>query len=139
MCNFYGDDAGNITPRLEAYVRARAEGGAAAIIMPASPFGKPGPARPALSDDSYEAGWKRLLAICHANDCRLIAQIHPAKAQAGRDPALLMPDAMPQEMIEEIIFGLCGVRKAGAGVWRGRCGNSRRACARGCAVSFAVL
>ena len=100
MCNFYGDDAGNITPRLEAYVRARAEGGAAAIIMPASPFGKPGPARPALSDDSYEAGWKRLLAICHANDCRLIAQIHPAKAQAGRDPALLMPDAMPQEMIE---------------------------------------
>ncbi len=39
MCNFYGDDEGNITPRLEAYVRARAEGGAAAIIMPASPFG----------------------------------------------------------------------------------------------------
>ncbi len=111
MCNFYGDDEGNITPRLEAYVRARAEGGAAAIIMPASPFGKPGPARPALSDDRYEAGWKRLLAICHENDCRLIAQIHPAKAQAGRDPALLMPDAMPQKMIEEIISGYAACAK----------------------------
>ena len=111
MCNFYGDDEGDITPRLEAYVRARAEGGAAAIIMPASPFGKPGPARPALSDDRYEAGWKRLLAICHENDCRLIAQIHPAKAQAGRDPALLMPDAMPQKMIEEIISGYAACAK----------------------------
>lgn len=111
MCNFYGDDEGNVTPRLEAYVRARAEGGAAAIVMPASPFGKPGPARPALSDDCYEAGWKRLLAICHACGCRLIAQIHPAKAQAGRDPALMMPDAMPREMIEEIVSGYAACAK----------------------------
>ena len=40
MCNFYGDDEGHITPRLDAYVRARAEGGAAAIILPSSPIGE---------------------------------------------------------------------------------------------------
>ena len=105
MCNFYGDDEGNITPRLERmFARGQRVAPRRLSCRQVRSVSR-GPARPALSDDRYEAGWKRLLAICHENDCRLIAQIHPAKAQAGRDPALLMPDAMPQEMIEEIISG----------------------------------
>lgn len=112
MCNFYCDEEGFVTPQLEAYVRERAQGGAAAIVMPGSPHGKPGPARPALSDARYSEGWGRLLAICRQEDCRLIVQIHPAKAQAGRDPSLLLPDNMPVAMIEEIVssYAACARR-----------------------------
>lgn len=112
MCNFYCDAEGFVTQQLKAYVRARAQGGAAAIIMPGSPHGKPGPARPALSSPRYYDGWRELAAICHAQGCRLIVQIHPAKAQAGRDPSLLLPDNMPQEMIREIIASYAACAKA---------------------------
>lgn len=112
MCNFYCDAEGFVTEQLKAYVRARAEGGAAAVIMPGSPHGKPGPARPALSSPRYYDGWRELAAICHAQDCRLIVQIHPAKAQAGRDPALLLPDNMPREMIREIVGSYAACAKA---------------------------
>ena len=118
MCHFYCDSEGFVTPQLKAYVRARAEGGAAAIILPGSPHGKPGPARAALSAPAYYAGWSELAQICHAQDCRLIVQIHPAKAQAGRDPSLLLPDNMPLEMICEIVdsYAACAraARRVGA-------------------------
>lgn len=112
MCNFYCDAEGFVTPQLKAFVRARVEGGAGAIIMPGSPHGKPGPARPALSDPKYYAGWRELRDICHARDCRLFVQIHPAKAQAGRDPSLLLPDNMPPELIEEIVSSYAACAKA---------------------------
>jgi len=118
MCNFYCDAEGFVTPQLKAYVRARVDGGAAAIVMPGSPHGKPGPARPALSDEKYCDGWRELAGVCHAQDCRLILQIHPAKAQAGRDPSLLLPDYMPQEMIREIVasYAACAKRARACGV-----------------------
>lgn len=112
MCNYYSDDEGFVTDQLKAYVRARAEGGTAAIIMPGSPHGKPSPARPALSDPRYNEGWKALRDICHAQDCRLFVQIHPAKAQAGRDPSLLLPDNMPEEMIREIVTSYAACARA---------------------------
>lgn len=112
MCNFYCDAEGFVTEQLKAYVRARAQGGAAAIIMPGSPHGKPGPARPALSSPRYYDGWRELAAICHEQDCRLIVQIHPAKAQAGRDPSLLLPDGMPREMIREIVASYAACARA---------------------------
>ena len=112
MCNFYCDDEGVVTPRLEAYVRARVQGGAAAVIMPGSPHGKPGPARPALSDPRYASGWRRLLDICREKGCRLIVQIHPAKAQAGRDPSVLLPDNMPREKIRQIVSSYAACARA---------------------------
>ncbi len=102
MCHFYCDDNGFVTEQLKAYVKARAAGGVGAIIMPGSPHGKPSAARPALSSEEYYPGWRALRDICHEYDCRLFVQIHPAKAQAGRDPSLMLPDNMPLEMIEEI-------------------------------------
>lgn len=118
MCNFYCDENGFVTDQLREYVRARVSGGAAAIVMPGSPHGKPGPARPALSDDKYCEGWKGLAALCHEKDCRLILQIHPAKAQAGRDPSLLLPDNMPVDMIREIVasYAACAKRARACGV-----------------------
>lgn len=118
MCNFYCDENGFVTDQLREYVRARVSGGAAAIVMPGSPHGKPGPARPALSDDKYCEGWRELAALCHEKDCRLILQIHPAKAQAGRDPSLLLPDNMPVDMIREIVasYAACAKRARGCGV-----------------------
>ena len=46
MCNFYCDAEGFVTEQLKAFVRARVEGGAGAIIMPGSPHGKPSPGAP---------------------------------------------------------------------------------------------
>lgn len=112
MCNFYCDAEGFVTEQLKAFVQARAEGGAAAIIMPGSPHGKPGPARPALSAPQYYDGWRALRDICRAQNCRLFVQIHPAKAQAGRDPSLLLPDHMPLEMIEAIVSSYASCAKA---------------------------
>lgn len=112
MCNFYCDEEGFVTERLKAYVRARAQGGAAAVILPGSPHGKPGPARPALSDPRYYAGWRDLRDICREADCRLFVQIHPAKAQAGRDPSLLLPDHMPQDLIEQIVESYAACARA---------------------------
>ena len=99
MCNYYCDDKGFVTEQLKEYVRARARGGAAMIIMPGSPHGTPGPARPALSSPLYLDGWKSLAGICHSYGCRLFVQIHPANAQAERDPALLLPDNMEKDFI----------------------------------------
>lgn len=99
MCNYYCDDKGFVTEQLKEYVKARARGGAAMIIMPGSPHGTPGPARPALSSPLYLDGWKSLAGICHSYGCRLFVQIHPANAQAERDPALLLPDNMEKDYI----------------------------------------
>ncbi len=103
MCNFYCDEKGFVTDRLRAFVEARAAGGAALIIMPGSPHGAPGPGRPALSDPVYYDGWRSLRDICHRYGCKLAVQIHPAKAQAGRDPSLLLPDHMEQEYIDLVV------------------------------------
>ncbi len=49
MCNYYCDDKGFVTEQLKEYVRARARGGAAMIIMPGSPMerrARPGPRCP---------------------------------------------------------------------------------------------
>ena len=64
MCNFYCDAEGFVTEQLKAYVRARAEGGAAAVIMPGSPHGKPGPARPALSSPRFFRAAARYTGSC---------------------------------------------------------------------------
>ena len=112
MCNYYCDSEGFVTEQLKAYVRARAEGGAAAIIMPGSPHGKPGPARPALSDPRYYDGWRALQAICQKEDCRLFVQIHPVNIQAGRDPSALLPDHMPVYMIRQIIDSYAACARA---------------------------
>ena len=126
MCNYYCDGEGFVTEQLKAYVRARAEGGTAAVIMPGSPHGRPGPARPALSGPRYYDGWRALRDICRKNKCHLFVQIHPVNMQAGRDPSVLLPDNMPKEMIREIIssyaecaraareIGLSGVEIHGA-------------------------
>ncbi|WP_274952790.1 FAD-dependent oxidoreductase [Angelakisella massiliensis] len=103
MCNFYCDEKGFVTDRLRAFVEARAAGGTAMIIMPGSPHGTPGPGRPALSDPIYYDGWRSLRDICHRYGCKLVVQIHPAKAQAGRDPSLLLPDNMDQQYIDLVV------------------------------------
>lgn len=68
MCNFYCDAEGFVTPQLKAFVRARAEGGAGAIIMPGSPHGKPSPARPALYLLQQPRNFNRLVNLSAAGD-----------------------------------------------------------------------
>ena len=91
------------------------------IIMPGSPHGTPGPARPALSSPLYLDGWKSLAGICHSYGCRLFVQIHPANAQAERDPALLLPDNMEKDYILKLTesYTRCALAAKEAGLpWR---------------------
>lgn len=114
MCNFYCDAEGFVTEQLKAFVRARVEGGAGAIIMPGSPHGKPSPARPALSDPKYYEGWRALRDICHERDCRLFVQIHPAKAQAGARSVFAVARQHASGDDRGDCGKLCGLREGGA-------------------------
>lgn len=117
MCVHFCDPNGNINDVLTAYVRERAEGGVGAVIMPGSPHGKPSVGRPAISDNSYIDGWRKLADMVHSYGGRLFCQLHPAAFQAGRGYAIDdMNDFTPEyihDLIESYADGAVRARKAG--------------------------
>ena len=102
MCTFFNDPSGYVGEDQYALVRALAKGGTGLIIVPGSPHGKPGPGRPALSDDRYIPGWRSLANIAHSYDARLFCQLHPAAVQAGRDKVVRKVEDYTVEMLQTI-------------------------------------
>jgi len=72
------DTDGSITERETAFYSARAKGGFA-LIRPGSvsihPFGQSLPNCPAISDDKYISGWKKLAKAVHAYGAKLAPQL----------------------------------------------------------------
>jgi 2,4-dienoyl-CoA reductase-like NADH-dependent reductase (Old Yellow Enzyme family)/thioredoxin reductase len=83
VCAFYSEQDGSIGERMFEYIRARAAGGAAALTIGGSPPGKPGPGRPAISEERFMPRWEETAAMVHGYGARLFCQLHPAKLQAG--------------------------------------------------------
>ena len=103
MCVHFCDSEGNINDVLTEYVRERAEGGVGLIIMPGSPHGKPSVGRPAISDNSYIPGWRKLADMVHSNGAKLFCQLHPAAFQAGRGYKIDDMNDFTTEYIHELI------------------------------------
>ena len=129
---------GLINPRLVAYHRARAEGGAGLVVLQVS--GVHETARytshllMATSDESIP-GYRAVAEACHPLGCRVFAQLfHPGReimeSQDGSLPVAFAPSALPNErfhvmpapmplrLIEEIIAGYAAAagRMAKAGI-----------------------
>lgn len=118
MCVFYCDEEGYVNNTITEYVRARAKGGVGLIIIPGSPHGKAGPARPALSHNGYIPGWKKLADTAHEYGAKLFCQLHPAKFQAGKGEAVEDINGFTPEYIRSLIqsYADCAARAKQAGV-----------------------
>lgn len=88
-----------------AYHEARAQGGAALIVVEAArthPSGQSG--RPAIRayDDACIPGYRRIAQACHAHGCKVFGQLsHPGRemtlAADGTRPVALAPSEVPNE------------------------------------------
>ncbi|MDR1978803.1 MAG: NAD(P)/FAD-dependent oxidoreductase [Synergistaceae bacterium] len=103
MCTYFCESDGSIGDDILEYVRERARGGVGLIVMPGSPHGKPSAGRPAISDDRFEAGWRKMAEVVHEYDGRLFCQLHPAALQAGRGGELTLPEDYDENLIGELI------------------------------------
>ena len=131
-------DHGQIGDRLVAYHKARADGGAGLIVVQVAAIHES--ARYTnhmlmVTDDDCIAGYRRIVEVCGARDCRVIAQLfHPGRevidsdegaARVAYGPSAtrsdrfhVIPRAMDITMIDEVIAGYAaGARRmAAAGV-----------------------
>ncbi len=103
MCVHFCDSEGYINDCMLDYIRCRAAGGIGLIIVGGSPHGKCGAGRPALSDDKFIPGWKKLADTVHQYGATLFCQLHPAKFQAGRGHAIESPSDYSEEDIAELV------------------------------------
>lgn len=117
MCVFFCDPEGYVNDLFTEYVRERAEGGAGLIIIPGSPHGKVSAGRPAISDNSYIPGWRKLAEMIHGYNGRLFLQLHPAQFQAGRGQVIGDINEYTEEyinaLIESYADGAVRARQAG--------------------------
>ncbi len=118
MCVFFAEEEGSIGDAYLAYVDERVRGGVGMIIIPGSPHGKVGPGRPAMSDDKYLPGWKKLVETVHQYGAKLFCQLHPANLQAGRGFKIEMPADYTVEEIKAIVasYAACAERCKRVGV-----------------------
>ncbi|MBR6114235.1 MAG: FAD-dependent oxidoreductase [Oscillospiraceae bacterium] len=103
VCTFFAEDDGSIGELMFEYIRARAAGGAAALTIGGSPHGKPGPGRPAISDDKYMARWQETADMVHSYGAKLFCQLHPAKIQAGRGTEVMAIDDYDLDLIHRLV------------------------------------
>ena len=103
MCTFFCEEDGSVSGDQLAFVEDLAKGGTGLIVVPGSPHGKPGPGRPALSDDRYIPGWKSMADTAHRYGARLFCQLHPAAVQAGRDKVVRAVVDYDREMIRQLV------------------------------------
>jgi 2,4-dienoyl-CoA reductase-like NADH-dependent reductase (Old Yellow Enzyme family) len=118
-------DHGLIGDRLVAYHQARAEGGAGLLVLQVAAIHESAHYTShiltATSDDCIP-GYRRIAEMCHANDCKVIAQLfHPGREVMGGDdgtqrvayaPSVsrserfhVIPRAMNKAMIGEVMDG----------------------------------
>ena len=118
MCMFFCDDEGHITEEQSKIIVDIAKGGAGLIVLPGSPHGKPGPGRPALSDDSYIPGWATLAAEVQSYGAKLFCQLHPAAVQAGRDKVVRNVEDYDEAFIKMHVdsYAACALRAKRAGI-----------------------
>ncbi len=103
MCVYFSEEDGRIGDCMLEYVRERAKGGVGLIVIPGSPHGKAGPGRPALSDEKYIPGWKKMADAVHEYGAKLFCQLHPAAMQAGRGHKVEFPSEYSLDTIEALI------------------------------------
>jgi 2,4-dienoyl-CoA reductase-like NADH-dependent reductase (Old Yellow Enzyme family)/thioredoxin reductase len=101
MCHYHASPEGKMTKELERYIEARAEGGAAVVTIPGSPYGPPSRARLSLSGEYYRSDWAKAVELCHTHGAKLFVQLHPFKHHTEVDHNYKEPDNMP---VEEIYF-----------------------------------
>jgi 2,4-dienoyl-CoA reductase-like NADH-dependent reductase (Old Yellow Enzyme family)/NADPH-dependent glutamate synthase beta subunit-like oxidoreductase len=77
MCTSYSDVEGSITPRIRAFIEARAAGGVGMCIVPGTVYGTPNKNRPAIMDDKYIKGWSDLRNLLSRYGAKLFCQLHP--------------------------------------------------------------
>lgn len=117
MCLYYSNKNGDVTEKMVAFFRKRAEAGIGAFVIPANPHGENKRARGSLADDSRIAQWKPLLDVIHVCGAKVFSQIHPSKIQFGRagfedSPFELSTEGI-EEMIESYAQGALRAKKAG--------------------------
>ena len=103
MCTFFCDSEGYVSPDQLGLVEDLAKGGTGLIVVPGSPHGKPGPGRPALSDDKYIPGWQAMADAAHRCGAKLFCQLHPAAVQAGRDKVVKRVEDYPKDLIAQLV------------------------------------
>ncbi|MBQ9562455.1 MAG: FAD-dependent oxidoreductase [Lachnospiraceae bacterium] len=103
VCTFFAGQDGSIDDQMFAFIKARAAGGAAALTIGGSPHGKPGPGRPAISDEKFMARWQETADMVHSYGAKLFCQLHPAKIQAGRGSDVLAIDDYSHELIHQLV------------------------------------
>ena len=117
MCLYYSNKNGDVTEKMIAFFKKRAEAGMGAFIIPANPHGENKRARGSLADDSRIAQWKPLLDAIHAAGAKVFNQIHPSGIQFGRKGFNESPFDLPTEGIEKMIEsyaqGALRAKKAG--------------------------
>lgn len=117
MCLYYSGSNGEVTDKMIAFFRIRAEAGIGAFIVPANPHGENRRARGSLSDDSRILQWKPLIEAVHSFGAKIFCQIHPSAIQFGRDGFNDSPFDISTEAIEKLILsyaeGALRAKKAG--------------------------
>lgn len=117
MCLYYSNKNGDVTDKMIAFFKNRAEAGIGAFIIPANPHGANKRARGSLSDDSRIAQWEPLLNVIHDAGAKVFNQIHPSGTQFGRagfdeSPFELSTEGI-RKMIESYAQGALRAKKAG--------------------------
>ena len=105
MCLAYCDDGGFFADRYMAFIMARIRGGVGGVIIPGSPYGAESAGRPAISDDRYIQGWKKLADEAHRYGAKLICQIHPVPFVPKRVEDPRNAQDYPKELIAELVAG----------------------------------
>jgi 2,4-dienoyl-CoA reductase-like NADH-dependent reductase (Old Yellow Enzyme family)/thioredoxin reductase len=119
MCTYYSDENGSMTPRIQGFVRALAQGGVGMIILPGTPYGPGSKGRPAISEDSHISGWKDVKRIVDEYGVSLFCQLHPSKIYdaGGSGKKIEMPEEFTTGQIEGLVQayarGALRARKAG--------------------------
>ncbi len=117
MCTHYSDDKGSMTPRIQEFIRTRAQGGVGLIILPGTPYGPGSKGRPAISDDSHISSWQNIKKIVSEQGASLFCQLHPSKIYDAGGKRIEMPEEFTVEQIGKLIQlyaeGAARARKAG--------------------------
>ena len=103
MCLYYSNKNGDVTDKMIAFFKNRAEAGIGAFIIPANPHGANKRARGSLADDSRIAQWKPLLDAVHGAGAKVFNQIHPSGIQFGRVGFDESPFELPTDSIRKMI------------------------------------
>jgi 2,4-dienoyl-CoA reductase-like NADH-dependent reductase (Old Yellow Enzyme family) len=105
MCTGYSDDGGSITPRIKAFLEARAAGGVGMCIVPGAVYGSPCEDRPSITDDRYIQGWSDLRTLLSGYGVKLFCQLHP-------DPRIQKkPEDYTMEQIQGLIHAFAAAAR----------------------------